>query len=187
MIPYPLQWPVGVARTKWPETSRFKVTVPVALTNVQNSLRRFSEMSGRSVKDIVVSSNYTLGVSAPVDAGVAVWFTWDGETRVIAVDRYKKIQENLQAIHYILEARVTEARYGSFVVLQRAFMGFNALPHTGPKWWEVLGVSGTASRGEIDEAYKSLIKAHHPDTGGDAAKAAEINAAYDQAKQVVPR
>ena len=44
---------------------------------------------------------------------------------------------------------------------------------------KALGLRTGAGRAEIDEAYRRLIKLHHPDrTGGDAGRAAEINHAY---------
>ncbi|MBA2635744.1 MAG: J domain-containing protein, partial [Sphingomonas sp.] len=45
--------------------------------------------------------------------------------------------------------------------------------------YSVLGLRPGAGRDEIDDAYRRLIKRHHPDyTGGDGDRAAEINRAY---------
>jgi hypothetical protein len=45
--------------------------------------------------------------------------------------------------------------------------------------YDVLGLEPDADLGEIDRAYKRLIKRYHPDrSGGDAARAADINRAY---------
>ena len=45
--------------------------------------------------------------------------------------------------------------------------------------YDVLGLEPDADLHEIDRAYKRLIKRHHPDrSGGDAARAADINRAY---------
>lgn len=45
--------------------------------------------------------------------------------------------------------------------------------------YAVLGIDPAADSDEIEQAYRRLIKQHHPDrTGGDAARAAEINRAY---------
>lgn len=47
----------------------------------------------------------------------------------------------------------------------------------------VLGLKPGADWASIDQAYKRLIKLHHPDReGGDAARAAEINRAYRELK-----
>src|SRR5690242_2900382 len=43
----------------------------------------------------------------------------------------------------------------------------------------VLGLKSGADTAAIEQAYKKLIKLHHPDReGGDATRAAEINRAY---------
>jgi len=45
--------------------------------------------------------------------------------------------------------------------------------------YAALGLDAGADDGEIERAYKRLIKQHHPDReGGDSARAAEINRAY---------
>jgi hypothetical protein len=45
--------------------------------------------------------------------------------------------------------------------------------------YAALGLRSGASRSQVDEAYRRLIKVHHPDVaGGDSARAAEINRAY---------
>jgi hypothetical protein len=45
--------------------------------------------------------------------------------------------------------------------------------------YAALGLRPGAGRAQVDEAYRRLIKLHHPDrTGGNSARAAEINRAY---------
>jgi hypothetical protein len=47
--------------------------------------------------------------------------------------------------------------------------------------YAALGLDPGADSATIEQAYKKLIKQHHPDReGGDAARAAEINRAYEQ-------
>ena len=65
-------------RAKSRETGQFKTTLVGALGNVEDSLRRFGADSGVPVKNVILSSNVTLGVNNPADPGVAVWFSWDG-------------------------------------------------------------------------------------------------------------
>src|SRR5437660_10059421 len=51
--------------------------------------------------------------------------------------------------------------------------------------YAVLGVDPAADSAEIEQAYRRLIKQHHPDReGGDAARAAEINRAYRELRAV---
>ena len=155
---YPLAWPHGIGRTEANRrvSSQFKTALDPSLKNVTNSLRRFGEATGKAVGNIVISSNYTLGDRHPRDPGVAVWFIWDQAERCIAVVRYPKIEHNLQAIHHVLEARVTEARHGGLRIVQQTFTGFGALPPPTDRksWWEVLGVRQSATMEEVEAAHK---------------------------------
>jgi DnaJ-class molecular chaperone len=64
--------------------------------------------------------------------------------------------------------------------LAQAFAGYKALEGIR-NWWEILGVSPSATAVEIKARRRELLERHHPDKGGDPAQAAEVNAAYDQA------
>lgn len=185
---YPLTWPTGLPRTERQVNSAFKTTLDPALKNVGNSLRRFGEATGKAVSNIVISSNYTLGVQRPADAGVAVWFLWDGSERCIAVDRYPKLEHNLQAIHHILEARITEARHGGLRIVQQTFTGFIALPaplSDGKNCWQVLDIPPNSTAQRIKEAHRELARKLHPDARGSSEDMAALNAARDQALLLV--
>lgn len=181
---YPLTWPAQFPRTKYREASRFKTTLTGALSNVQDSLRLFATDSGKKLESLTISSNVSLGISSPADPGVAVWFTWDGLGVCIAVDRYSKVQDNLQAIHHIIEARRVELRHGTLALVRATFSGFLALPAPAgaSNCWEVLGIAQTGATVEtINAAFKRLASEHHPDKGGSAERMAQINRARDEA------
>lgn len=52
---------------------------------------------------------------------------------------------------------------------------------------KLLGVSASAGREEIIAAHRRLVARVHPDTGGSAALAAEINAARDLLLRAIER
>lgn len=179
---YPLTWPHGFARAKTRESGKFKATLAGALKNVQDSLRMFSSDSRKKLEDLIISSNVTLGAQRPGDPGVAVWFTWDGLSVCIAVDRYSTVEANLQAIHHILEARRIELRHGTLALVRATFTGFRALPSPpGEQWWTILGVKADVARQEIDAAYRALRSKHHPDKGGDPEQFQRVQRAYEAA------
>ena len=47
------------------------------------------------------------------------------------------------------------------------------------KFYELLGVSQTASTDEIKKAFRKLALKHHPDRGGDKEKFQELNMAHE--------
>lgn len=181
---YPLTWPTAFARTARREDGRFKTTLAGALKNVESSLRLFAGDSGKKIEGLVISSNVTLGVQRPADPGVAIWFTWDGLQVCIPVDRYTRVESNLQAIHHIIEARRVELRHGTLALVRATFTGFKALPAPpGDSWREVLGFgpADVVGRAAVEATYKRKRKAAHPDSGGDAEQFDRIQRAYQQA------
>ena len=154
-----------------------------------DELRRFGNDSGRRVENVVVSSNVTLTESRPRDPGVAAYFRWDGIDCCIAVDRYAKAEENLQAIAKVIDAERTKLRHGGLNIVRASFRGYAHLPPPkGPDgqlkrpWWQELGFQDNASLPEAETRYRELVKTHHPDRGGDAARFNAITDAIRQAR-----
>lgn len=186
MIPaYPLCWPDIIPRSARRERGAFKTSLAGALDNVRTSLQRFGRDSGKPVKDIVLSSNCTLGVNKPADPGVAAWFVWDGEQVCIPVDRYDSAEANLQAIYHIIEARRVELRHGTLALVKASFRGFRALPDPARRTWrQVLNVAdGVNDLTAVTAAYRSRAAKAHPDKGGSHDAMAELNRAMQQAEQ----
>lgn len=185
---YPLSWPPGFPRSQKRVKSSFRTSLGGALKNVKGSIEAFARESGKPASGIILSSNCTLGDDSPADPGVAVWFSWDGIQVAIPVDRYLKVEENLQAIHHVIEARRTELRHGGVHIVRATFMGFKALPppsaQAGRDWRTVLGVPADDSRiSTATAAWKALQKQHHPDkhAGAEVPEFREAKDAYDQA------
>ncbi len=186
--PYPLAWPTTMPRWSGErQTGAFKTSLSTAMNNVENSLRLFGKDSGKDVADVVISSNVTLGQSRPADPGVAIWFKWEGMQICIPVDRYAKVEANLQAIHHVIEARRTELRHGTLALVRATFTGFSALPAPGQQskrsWRQVLGMlpDVQVDRAAIMAFYRDAARKAHPDMGGSADAMAEVNAARDEA------
>ena len=156
------------------------------MDNVERSLRLFGQDSGKPVRDIVLSSNVTLGATRPSDPGVAAWFTWEGEQICIPVDRYETVEANLQAIHHIIEARRVELRHGTLALVRASFRGFRALPDPNKRdWRQILGASPTENIESVRSKYRTLASQNHPDRGGSAERMTEINRAWEQAQQAL--
>ena len=188
MIPaYPLTWPKVFPRTLRHLDGQFKTSLAGALNNVEKSIAAFSKDSGKKIENLVISSNVTLGQQRPADPGVAVWFTWDNLQVCIPVDRYAKVEANLQAIHHVIEARRTELRHGGLAIVRATFTGFKALPAPkGEDWWDVLECNRTCSIDAARAQYRRLASDHHPDKkGGSSERMAIINAAWEQAQEAL--
>jgi len=186
---YPLAWPENWPRTEKRVSSQFRSSLSAAVANVQDELRRFAKDSGEEISDLVISSNVTLADQRPADPGVAVYFTWSDLPTCIAVDRYLKPEDNLQAIAKVLEAERTKMRHGGLNLVRAAFRGYLGLPPPPPvdDWREVLGVPVSATDIEIERAYKRRRAETHPDRGGDAGEFYRVLNAWAAYERTVGR
>lgn len=204
---YPLEWPAGWPRTpaarqryakfgskKGAATRVTDITIAEATQRVLGELSRM----GIDRQDVVISTNLTLrldglprsGQAAPRDAGAAVyWQTSKGDRRVMAIDQYYRVEENLAAIAATLDAMRAIERHGGARVLERAFTGFTALPAPAAHrpWREVFGFPAGAHVGipELRTNYRRLASARHPDRGGSDAAMSELNVALAEAEQEI--
>lgn len=206
---YPCQWPEGWKRTPTANRrdGRFgkarekvgsdkwlpfrEVTMADAVGRVLTELERMAVLRD----DVVISTNvrtrldgFPRGDQAkPADPGAAVyWQESTGDRRVMAIDQYTRVEDNIAAIAATLEAMRAIERHGGATILARAFTGFVALPAPGEtvkrEWWEALGVPRDATREAVKAAYRALASKHHPDKpGGTHERMAELNAAQDAA------
>lgn len=179
---FPLQWPADLGRNRLQIGTMAPVTMAQAVSDLKDSLRLFEKDSGVAVTGVVISSNVTLGHSRPDDAGVALYFNWDGALRCIAVDKYSRPEWNVRAIYRVLEARREEMRHGGLAIVRAAFKGFAALP-APDDWREVLGLGPHCTLDDAEAAFRRLAHDRHPDRGGDDAAMSALNAARAAAKK----
>lgn len=196
---YPLQWPVGWKRAPSRKEARFSTkgysrnARELSVSDGVDRVLRELDRMGYTRNDVVISTNVELRLdglprsdrSPPADPGCAVyWRTRKGENKVMAIDIYDRVADNLAAVAATLEAMRAIERHGGAAILDRAFTGFTALPAPSAtrNWWDVLQVPKHSTREAVKTAYRSLASKHHPDKpGGSHAAMAELNAAQEAA------
>ena len=205
---YPLSWPEGWKRTQHRNAAKFNksreqkyneqnqpIYAGKTRLSVADAVRRvLAELERMSIKDddIIISTNVPLRLDGlprsdqePSDPGVAVYWQKKGQPamRCMAIDRYTRVADNLAAVAATLDAMRAIERHGGAEILNRAFLGFAALPEKASQpWREVLGIEGSASAQLIEERFRALVQVHHPDKGGDRNKFEQIVQARDAAR-----
>lgn len=205
---YPLSWPDGWKRAKLRSHALFSKTKdwkyneqnqPVyqgkAKLSVSDAVKRvLAELERMGIKDddIVISTNVPLRLDGlprsdqePSDPGVAVYWRKKNQPtmRCMAIDRYHRVADNLAAVAATLDAMRAIERHGGAEILNRAFLGFAALPQTASSpWREVLGINGVPTLELVESRYRALSLIHHPDKGGDREQFERITQARDAAK-----
>lgn len=192
---YPLQWPIGRARTDdWRRKGDpFKVPEGKVRSDLAKELRLMG------VDDFVISCNLMIrndglpyqNQRQPEDPGVALYFIRKGQEICISCDQYAKINTNLRAIGKTVEAIRGMERWGTEEMVDRAFTGFTALPesiimgeHVSDVWHEVLQVLQTADYEIVKAAYNRMLHKSHPDTGGSDFEFQRVQNAWKQYKEL---
>lgn len=181
---YPLAWPDGWPkhkgfREKWPSGGK-PMTLHAALRECQEELRRLG------AKNVVLSSNVSLGAENPADPGVVAYCTYDGMQVAIPCDRWTTVAGNLRAITKTIEAMRGMERWGAKHMIRAMFSGFIALP-APERWADVLfprGAPGPMTLDLAETAYKRHAREAHPDLpGGSHEKMARLNRAIEAARK----
>jgi hypothetical protein len=192
---YPLHWPEGWDRTP-PHKQQRHSLYKVSETKARDALLHSVDLFGARHRSIILSTNIKLrhdglpyaNRNPPNDAGVAIYWT-DRSTKKdwgLACDRYTHIRDNYRALGLTVEGLRTIQRSGASQLLNRAYMGFAALPASTRKpWREVLGFTDDPS---IDlklvrQRYHHLARSNHPDHGGSNAAMHDLNDAWAEAQK----
>lgn len=210
---YPLQWPEGWKRTEIHKRTRARFVNFGKPLSVMNGIERvLDELRLLRVTrdDVVISTNLRTRLDGwprsdqgePGDPGAAVY--WEEITRtinrgenprqhvtrrVMAIDRYDRVADNLAAIAATLESLRAIERHGGAAILERAFTGFTALPAPGqtsaPGWREVFGFAPdeTVTRIRLEGAYRTARSETYPRAPGvgNSEKFQSVQRAYEQA------
>lgn len=189
----PLTWPDGWKRTRTQERSRFgKWQKPVSIAHATTFVLEELQRMGIGNWDVIISTDLKLRQDGlpysnqrdPDDKGASVWWKDGKEKRVIALDKYDRIADNIYAIGKTIEAMRGIKRWGGGEILDRTFTGFTALPNPDaqPCWRDVLNYHGNSLE-QANTAYKVARAAAHPDKGGDADRFYIINQAWSAAEK----
>jgi len=195
---YPLSWPVSWARTNYRRGSDFgRHSIAECVDEITRQLKLLG------ATDIVISTNLRVrqdglpysNQAQPSDVGVAVYFKLKKADRVLACDRWIRVEDNMWSIAKHIAALRGQQRWGVGSV-EQAFAGYAALPAAGQTageaWWSVLGFTTGIMPNDkataavlINEAYRAKARTAHPDAGGNDFEMAKVNAARDEGLRVI--
>ena len=162
-----------------------RVTIFVATNRLEDQIERLGATGA------TLSTNMTLRMDGrprseeqdQQDPGAAVYFRFKGRATVLACDRYLRVADNIAAMAAHIDALRRIDRYGVGTI-EQALAGYKSLPaDTAANWRAVFGLAKDSrpTRDQMDSAYKTAAKQHHPDLGGSDAAMAHLNRARDYA------
>ena len=190
---YPLQWPDG-----WPRTPSYRrendnrfggrggITVGRARDQLMDELRRLG------ATNIVVSTNVPVKADGLLyadnkridDPGIAVYFKFKKKSLVMARDAFTSVAGNLRTLGLAVEHLRGLERHGGSFMFEKAFTSFLAIapPNWKKPWRQVFGVK-PEWQGDVTALFREKARERHPDAGGSDTLMAELNVAYEEARQ----
>ena len=179
---YPLHWPPGWKRSKHRLRSNFgQGTNRSPLTHSRALSNLITELDRLKAKKVVLSTNLELRLDGlPMagrriidDPGVVVYFELNKKEQCIPCDKWDRVEDNMHAIAKTIDALRGIERWGAKEMVDAAFSGFQALPdytNSNPIASIEMGVkyfSDCVDKEHTKHRYKTLVKALHPDNGGN--------------------
>lgn len=182
---FPLKWPLGRSTTS--PSQRKNATFSTTMGRSRDEL--LHELKLLEARDVVISSNvatykrggqnimYADQTAAKDNPGVAVYYTWKGESYALACDRWKTVTDNLQALNKTVNAIRGIDRWGTGEMMKAAFAGFKELPAPPTDFWTYLGIEATKDIEIITKAYRQQAREHF----NNESILKEVNIARDKA------
>jgi len=105
-----------------------------------------------------------------------------------AHDNFRAAQLSIEYLYRAMESYgVVQDETAMDKFFSTFFLGFEATPNdevlmigTNNNWYEVLGIKQDSDKQAIINAYRSLAKIHHPDTGGNKETFQKLRKAYEE-------
>ena len=190
---YPLLWAMGRQRAKQRDAVLTKVSLARATDDVLYELQLLNAVEvviSCNVEPLPQFSGYPERYEAPIDPGVAVYFTLDGIPYSVTCDAFEAVQGNMRDLGQLLREKRMLNQLHRSATIEREFAGYKAAgipveasPRRKP-WWKVLYVSPDAPLEVVEAAYKGLAKLVHSDLTphrNDVAMT-ELNRAVEEAR-----
>lgn len=181
---FPLQWPQSQPRTKYPERSRFgNISVSMAGDELLAELERLG------ADNLIISTNLQTRMRGDGfytnqkvdDVGIAIYFQLKGDPKVMACDKWDKVEHNIWALKRSIEAIRGLERWGGSEFLDGLFTGFAALPAAGEsiQTTTTYYFQGITDKDDLKKEYRNLARKLHPDFGGDVEEFKAMKAQYE--------
>ncbi|KKL27399.1 hypothetical protein LCGC14_2385550 [marine sediment metagenome] len=160
---------------------RFKAQESTVYKGLYNTMKKMEATSLKVERDMF-------------NGGCNIIFDRNGKRYVFRCATFDDAQDNFRAaqlsIEYLYRAIEIYGVEGEEfdTIFNSIFIGIEATPDDSvlmignqTEWWEILGINQDATKQEIMNAYRSLAKVHHPDTGGDKEVFIKLRDAYEKA------
>lgn len=177
---YPLQWPPQQSKTKNPKRSRFgNVSIHKA------SQELFNELKLLGAKDLVISTNLKQKMKGDGfysnqivdDVGIAIYSNIKGDNKVMACDKWDRVEHNIWALVLSIRAIRGLERWGGSEFLDGLFTGFKALPQNAGS--DTNYFDGIENIDDLKTRYRRLAHKLHPDMPtGDFTKFVQMKTQY---------
>lgn len=180
---YPLKWPMQQPKTGRAKSSKFKKTSPY-----RSGEELFKELKRLGAENIIISSNLRKHLKGDGfyakqyidDVGVAVYFEKKGTQKVMACDRWDRVECNLHALALSIAAIRGLERWGGSDFLDGLFTGFAALPAGRSTTEQTNYFSGIDNLEDLKIRFRKLARDLHPDMqNGSHDKFVEMKIDYD--------